>query len=341
MTQKPLLSLDSSGLGCESGRFHVDPWRPVDQAVITHGHADHARSGSKAYFCAEGSGDILRQRLSGDFQLTEVPYRKKFKLGKTWVSFHPAGHVLGSAQVRVEGLQSVWVVSGDYKRNADPTCEGFEEVPCDVFISEATFAMPVYHWKEGIEVVKDLQQWWSSEPNHPSILFCYAFGKAQRVLAELSKLTDRTVYLHGAIETLMPAYRNRNVSFVPNRTVSSVERGHAFAGDLILAPPSAHRSAWMKRFKNPQTAFASGWMQIRGARRRRGYERGFVLSDHADWSGLVRSILASQAKTVYLTHGQTEVLSRFLMEEHGLDVKPLKTRFGDEQIEEQFAESVS
>ena len=241
----------------------------------------------------------------------------------------------------MEGLQSVWVVSGDYKRNADPTCEGFEEVPCDVFISEATFAMPVYHWKEGIEVVKDLQRWWSAEPNHPSILFCYAFGKAQRVLAELSKLTDRTIYLHGAIETLMPAYRNRNVSFVPNQTVSSVERGYAFAGDLILAPPSAHRSAWMKRFKNPQTAFASGWMQIRGARRRRGYERGFVLSDHADWSGLVRSILASQAKTVYLTHGQTEVLSRFLMEEHGLDVKPLKTRFGDEQIEEQFAESVS
>ena len=324
---EPLLYLNNRGLVCDTGNFYVDPWAPVDRAVITHGHSDHARSGSKEYFFAEGCGEILKKRISGKPNLIEIPYRKKIKLGKSWISFHPAGHVLGSAQVRIETSNNVWVISGDYKRNYDPTCESFEEVNCDVFVSEATFGVPVYNWESGSQIVNKIFKWWTSEKKNPSILFCYAFGKAQRILAELSKLTDQNVFIHGAIEALMPAYRKKNIRFVNNLTVSSMNRNYNFFGDLILAPPSAHRSLWMKRFRNPQTAFASGWMQIRGPRIRRGYERGFALSDHADWKGLVKSILATKAKTIFLTHGHTEILSRYLIENYNLDVKPLTKNF--------------
>jgi putative mRNA 3-end processing factor len=326
----PLITVRPEGLYCESGGFFIDPWRPVDTALITHAHSDHARSGSSHYLATHISEGILRKRLGDSVSMRGVEYGEKIKLGETWVSFHPAGHVLGSAQIRVEHRDEIWVISGDYKRCADPTCTPFEVVPCNTFITEATFGLPIYRWDAGEVTCQKIYEWWQNDPERPSILFCYAFGKAQRVLSELRQLCDRPVYLHGAVHVLTEIYRQVGVPMVETIPASEMPRSYRFKGDLILAPPSGHRSSWMRRFHQPQTAFASGWMAVRGARRRRGYERGFVLSDHADWQGLVNTVLQTGAQTVYVTHGQSDVLSRYLREVHGLNALPLKTLFEGE-----------
>jgi putative mRNA 3-end processing factor len=326
----PLITVLQDGLYCEQGGFFIDPWRSVDLALITHAHSDHARAGSAKYMATHISEGILRKRLGTTTNLQGVEYGEKIKLGNTWVSFHPAGHVLGSAQIRVEYRDEVWVISGDYKRCYDPTCTPFEVVPCHTFITEATFGLPIYKWSTGEETCGHIYDWWQSDPERPSLLFCYAFGKAQRVLGELSKFTQKPVYVHGAIEVLTEIYREVGVKMIETIPTSEMPRDYKFKGDLVLAPPSGHRSSWMKRFQQPQTAFASGWMAVRGARRRRGYERGFVLSDHADWQGLVNTVLQTGANTVYVTHGQSEVLSRYLNEVHGLNALPLKTLFEGE-----------
>jgi putative mRNA 3-end processing factor len=325
-----LITVRQEGLYCEQGGFYIDPWRSVDCALITHAHSDHARSGANQYIATRISEGILRKRLGDEIHLQGVEYGEKLKLGNTWVSFHSAGHVLGSAQIRVECGDEVWVVSGDYKRCADPTCKPFEVIPCDVFITEATFGLPIYEWETGEATCRQIYEWWQSDLERPSLLFCYSFGKAQRVLGELCKFSDRPVYVHGAVHVLTEIYRQVGVKMLETVSTTEMPRSHKYTGDLVLAPPSAHRSTWMKRFVQPQTAFASGWMAVRGARRRRGYERGFVLSDHADWSGLVNTILQTGAKTVYVTHGQSEVLSRYLNETYSLDAQPLKTLFEGE-----------
>lgn len=325
-----LITVLPEGLYCEAGGFFIDPWRPVDTALITHAHSDHARSGSSRYFATQISQGVLRKRLGDRIDLQGLEYGEPVRLGETWVSFHPAGHVLGAAQIRVEHRDQVWVISGDYKRCADPTCAPFEVVPCDTFITEATFGLPIYKWETGKETCKQIYDWWQSDPERPSLLFCYAFGKAQRILSELQAFTDRPVYVHGAIHVLTEIYRQVGISMVPTIPASEMPRDYKFKGELVLSPPSGHRSSWMKRFQQPQTAFASGWMAVRGARRRRGYERGFVLSDHADWQGLVSTALQTQAKTIYVTHGQSDILSRYLTEVHGLNALPLRTLFEGE-----------
>ncbi|MGF1498893.1 MAG: ligase-associated DNA damage response exonuclease [Elainellaceae cyanobacterium] len=325
-----LVTVRSEGLYCEAGEFFIDPWKPVDLALITHAHADHARSGSSRYIATAASEGILRRRLGQDINLQGVAYGERLKLGHTWVSLHPAGHVLGSAQVRIEHRDEVWVISGDYKRGDDPTCAAFEVIPCDVFITEATFGLPIYRWDAGREVVGRIYDWWQSDLERASILFCYAFGKAQRVLSELTQFTDQPVYVHGAIQVLTDIYREQGIPMLETLSTSEMPRDHKYQGALVLSPPSGHRSTWMKRFKQPQTAFASGWMAVRGARRRRGYERGFVLSDHADWRGLLDTILGTGAKTVYVTHGQNDVLSRYLHEQHQIHAMPLETLFEGE-----------
>jgi putative mRNA 3-end processing factor len=325
-----LITVLPEGLYCPQGGFFVDPWRAVDLALITHAHSDHARSGCAQYIATQISEDILRKRLGDDIQFTGVGYGEKIKLGNIWVSFHAAGHVLGSAQIRVEYRDEVWVISGDYKRCFDPTCESFEVVPCNTFITEATFGLPIYKWDTGAQTCQQIYQWWQSDRDRPSLLFCYAFGKAQRILSELCRFTDRPVYVHGAIHGLTEIYRQLGVGMVETIPVSEQPKSYKFKGDLVLAPPSGHRSSWMKRFAQPQTSFASGWMAVRGARRRRGYERGFVLSDHADWQSLVNTVLQTGAQTIYVTHGQTEVLSKYLHERYGLNAQPLKTLFEGE-----------
>lgn len=329
-TQKmDLIRATDEGLYCEPGDFFIDPWRPVSRAVITHAHSDHARSGHKIYYANEKCVPLLKLRLGADLPVQAKKYGEVFAINGVKVSLHPAGHVLGSAQVRLEYQGEVWVASGDYKRTADPSCDPFEVVPCDVFISEATFALPIYQWDSGEITAEKMWSWWQSEPDRPSLIFCYALGKAQRILAELAALTQRKIFLHGAMQNLTAVYRAQNIPMAETALVADQPKDYDFKGDLILAPPSAHRSAWMKRFKDPQTAFASGWMQIRGARRRRGYEKGFVLSDHADWNELNQTIRETQAKVVFLTHGRTDVLQKYLKDQ-GQTVRLFKTEFEDQ-----------
>jgi putative mRNA 3-end processing factor len=330
-----LLTLTPEGLHCPAAGVWIDPWRPVPRALITHAHADHARPGCGTYWAIGSAEGILRRRLGAGIDLRPMAYGQERRIGDAAVSFHSAGHVLGSAQIRLEAAGERWLVSGDFKRDADPSCAPFEPVGTDVLISEATFGLPIYRWPPGAAVADQIRRWWKGVPDRPSLLFCYAFGKAQRLLAELQALgeTDE-VLLHGAVQALMEPYRQAGIAMVPTRPVSELPRSTPLAGRLVLAPPSAHRSPWMGRFRRPQTAFASGWMAVRGARRRRGYERGFVLSDHADWNGLVRTARESGARQIYLTHGQSDVLARYLREVEGMQADPLEGGFEAERSSE-------
>ena len=254
-------------------------------------------------------------------------YGESVDINGVRVSLHPAGHVLGSAQVRVEHRGEVWVASGDYKRAPDPTCEPFEPLRCHAFITEATFALPAFRWDTPDEVIREIAAWWDEmrEAGRSAVLFAYALGKAQRVLAELVRCTDRPVYVHGALTELVEAYRAAGVRLVETRHATEEARGTSFAGELIVAPLSARGSTWMRRFGDHSSAFASGWMRIRGARRRRGYDRGFALSDHADWDGLVATVAETGAERVFVTHGFTDPLARFLRE-RGVDAQAWRTQ---------------
>ena len=313
---RDLITASAAGLFCEAGGFHVDPAGPCEQAVLTHAHADHARLGSGAYLCAEPSVPFVRKRLGPDAAVRGVPYGERVPLGSAVVSFHPAGHVLGSAQVRIEVEGAVWVVSGDYKRAPDPTCAPFEVMPCDVFVTEATFALPIYRWPEAGDVLAEVLDWWDANrvAGVASILFCYAMGKAQRLLAELSRRTDRAVLVHGAGAVLTSLYREAGVALLPTTPVAEQPPRRSYAGELILAPLSASGSTWMRRFGPHERAFASGWMRVRGTRRQKGYDRGFVLSDHADWPALLRTIEETGARRVLVTHGYADELARYLAE---------------------------
>ncbi|HET6522246.1 MAG TPA: ligase-associated DNA damage response exonuclease, partial [Geminicoccaceae bacterium] len=246
-----------------------------------------------------------------------------------------AGHVLGSAQVRIEVDGEVWVVSGDYKRDADPSCEAFEVVPCDAFITEATFALPIYRWDPFDAVMDEVVRWWDANAalGRASVLFGYALGKAERLLAGIGeRAPGREVYTHGAVEPFVRAYRERGIALPP--TVPVAERaagGAGFRGALVVAPPSAFGSPWMRRFGDDAgTGFASGWMRVRGHRRRRGYDRGFVVSDHADWPGLLRTVEETGARRVFATHGYADALARYLREERGVRAARLETLYGGE-----------
>jgi putative mRNA 3-end processing factor len=319
------------GLHCPAGGFHIDPWGEADTAVITHVHGAHLRLGSRRYFCAAPSLPFLKKRLGPVAEAVAVPYGEPFRLGDVTASFHPAGHVLGSAQIRLESGGEVWVVSGDYKRAPDPTCAPFEVVPCDVFVTEATFALPIYRWDEPGRVVEGILAWWDANraAGMASVLFCYAMGKAQRILGELARLTDRTVRVHGAVENLTALYREAGVPLLPTRPVGESARGESFAGELVLAPPGAGGSTWMRRFKDRETAFASGWMRVRGTRRRKGFDRGFALSDHADWPSLLRTIEETGARRILVTHGYADELSGYLRE-RGRETGVIATQYEGE-----------
>lgn len=328
----PLIHPTDHGLHCPPGDFHIDPWRPVPRAVLTHAHADHARPGSGRYWAAASAVPLLRRRLGREADIRGLQWGEPFDLGPVRVSLHPAGHILGSAQVRVAHGDRVWVASGDYKRGTDPTCAPFQVVPCDTFITEATFALPAYRWPPVAEEVARIHAWWreNADAGRTSVLFCYALGKAQRLLAELMAHTREAVYLHGAMVPLTAAYRDAGIPLLETRPVAAAPEGERFERALVIAPPSAAGSTWMRRFRRPVTGFASGWMRIRGNRRRRGHDRGFVISDHADWPELLATIRDTGAREVLTTHGRGDELVRYLRE-RGLAARPLATLYGDDE----------
>ncbi|HTL45350.1 MAG TPA: ligase-associated DNA damage response exonuclease [Vicinamibacterales bacterium] len=318
------------GLFCEGGGFYIDPWQPVDRALITHAHADHASAGSRAYLCATPGAQILRRRLP-DATIASIDYGVPVTIGNVRVSFHPAGHILGSAQIRLERGGEVWVVSGDYKRAPDATCAPFEPLRCDVFVTEATFALPIYTWDPPSIVVREIVDWWHAarQEGRSCVLFCYVLGKAQRVLALLQPFADVPIRIHGALAGLTDAYRESGIALAATERITEDMRGPTLAGSLVLAPLSARGTVWMRRLPRPSTAFASGLMRVRGVRRQRGFDRGFVLSDHADWPGLLATIRETGAPRVFVTHGWSDALARYLAEA-GLETQVMRTAFEGE-----------
>jgi putative mRNA 3-end processing factor len=328
-----LLTMSPQGLYCARGGFHVDPWAPVPRAVLTHGHADHAREGSGSYLCAAPGLAIVQHRLPGTV-IEGWQYGERHTLGEVQLSFHPAGHVLGSAQLRLEAEGEVWVVSGDYKRAADPTCAPFELLRADVFLTEATFGLPVFRWDPTDTVIEDLLGWWESnrEAGRASLVFSHVLGKSQRLLAELALRTERRVFAHGAIAGMCDVYRDAGIRMLPVDRVADTAKGKDFAGELVLAPITARGTTWMRRFGDAAIALVSGFMRVRGERRRRSVDRGFVLSDHADWPALLDTIRETGASRVLVTHGYAVPLAQRLRE-LGLQAEALETPYGRDQEE--------
>jgi len=319
------------GLYCAAGDFHIDPWRPVERAIITHAHSDHARFGSEIYVCHRDTAPILRKRLGDDVTIETAAYGEILTRNGVEISLHPAGHVLGSAQVRVSLNGEIWVASGDYKLESDGVSPAFEALRCHVFITESTFGLPIYRWRPQAEIFAAIDAWRRENiaAGRASLLFAYALGKAQRLLAHVDASLGPIV-CHGAVEAINALYREAGIVLPPTRLATQMENKKEFGRALILAPPSAAASPWLKRFGDYSDALASGWMQVRGNRRRRGLDRGFALSDHADWPGLLAAIEATGAERVLVTHGYTEPLTRYLREQ-GLDARALKTAYGDDE----------
>lgn len=323
-----LIALTAKGLYCKQGDFYIDPWRPVKQAVITHAHSDHAYRGHGRYLVPRPGERLARIRLDEGAMITTQDYGRSTSVNGVKISFHPAGHILGSAQVRVEYKGEVWVASGDYKLTPDLTCDAFEPVKCHHFITEATFGLPIYRWPPTGQIFEEINTWWRRNiaKGKASVLFAYALGKAQRVMSGIDRELG-PIFTHGAVERLTEAYRESGVGLPRTRYAGDVTNKKEFAGSLIIAPPSAGGTTWLRRFGPQSTAFASGWMMVRGARRQRAVDRGFVLSDHADWPDLLTAIRQTGAETVYVTHGFAREMVRYLREVEGINAVPLKTQF--------------
>ena len=324
-----LLSPTDRGLFCEAGRFYVDPWSAVDRAVVTHAHGDHVAFGCGAYLAAAPGVGVLRRRLGSEARIRGVAYGETLDLHGVRVSLHPAGHILGSAQVRIEHAGEVWVVSGDYKTDPDPTCAAYEPVRCQTFVTECTFGLPVYRWPDSAGVFREIHEWWraNQEAGRATLLFGYALGKAQRLIAGLDPSLG-PILTHGAVESMAAEYREAGVTLPPTTHVAAAGRADWKRG-IVVAPPSAHGSTWARRFGPRSTAFASGWMALRGERRRGSVDRGFAISDHVDWPSLREAIAATGAERVWATHGYTAALERWLRE-HGMDAQAIATRYEGE-----------
>jgi putative mRNA 3-end processing factor len=334
----PLLEIDASGLWCEAGGFHIDPWNPVQRALITHAHGDHARVGSASYLCSEPCAPVLLERMGTEAAVESLPWGKQARIGEVTISFHPAGHVLGSAQIRVEHKGQVWVVSGDYKLAPDRTCTPFEPIRCNTFITESTFGLPIFRWPDRESVLTSIHDWWKAnqERGKCSVVFAYPLGKAQRVLAGLDAGIG-PIFCHGAVERMNRVYCASGVDLPATEYPGDTPKTHDWTRALIIAPPSAQGSPWMKRFGTVSTAFVSGWMRIRGTRRRKSIDRGFVLSDHADWPDLQRAIGETGAERVLVTHGYRAPMVRWLAEQ-GREAASLETRYEGEREEIQDEE---
>ncbi len=326
-----LIEFTNKGIYCSVADAYIDPWLPVNKAFITHGHSDHARYGSKKYIATRSAVPVIKLRLGSHIDITGVNYGEKLMLNGVSFSFHPAGHVIGSAQIRIEYKGEVWVVSGDYKTTFDGLSEAFEVVKCHHFITECTFGLPAFTWESDDILRTKINTWWQSNAsrNQPSIIGAYALGKAQRIL-NMADNSIGPVYGHAAIENVNTVIRSQRVNLPESRKIDLNDRKVDYGKALIIAPPSAIQSAWADRFKDHQAAIASGWMAIRGTRRRRNVDTGFVVSDHADWHGLLGAVKETGAEYIYTTHGYTEIFARYLTET-GYNAQVVMTQFGEDE----------
>lgn len=328
----PLLIFNDKGIYCKQADVYIDAWKPVDKCIVTHGHADHSRWGHKQYITQHNNIPIIKHRL-GDIVVSGKDWGETFTINGVKFSLHPAGHIMASAQVRVEYQGEVWVFTGDYKTEDDRISEPFELVKCHTLITECTFGLPAFKWQPQSEVFKEINEWWASNKaeGRTSILFGYTLGKAQRLMKHLDLSIGR-IFTHGAVENmtevLRPYYDLPETTLITRDTTKD-----QIKGNIIIAPPSAHGSTWIRRFVPFVTGSASGWMTFRGARRRQAVDRGFVLSDHADWDGLLSTIKATGCEKVIATHGYSEIFARFLREEMGYDAMTAETHYAEETAE--------
>lgn len=329
-----LLRFTDIGLYCAAGDFYIDPWRPVEKAVITHAHSDHARAGHGAYLCHHDTLPLLQLRL-GNHPYQSVDWNETIYINGVKISLHPAGHIIGSAQVRLEYQGEVWVVSGDYKTENDGISGSFEPVACHTFITESTFGLPIYQWKPQSAIFSEIQTWIEKNRSegYASVLFAYSLGKAQRILQAIVPITDE-IYVHGAVWNTHETIVRNGITLPKIKRVTPDIPKAALKGSVVIAPSSAQDSPWLKRFHPYKTGVCSGWMQVRGNARRQNADAGFALSDHADWQGLLSTVKATGAKRVYVTHGFQSAFSRHL-NETGIESYEVRTEYGGEDGDEQ------
>lgn len=329
-----VLTVNKNGIYCPQADLYIDPWKRVDTALITHAHADHSRWGMKRYVAHKDSVPVMKLRLGGTIKVRGVEFGESFSINGVKISFHPAGHIVGSAQIRLEYRGEIWVVSGDYKLEDDGLSPAFESVKCHSFITESTFGLPIYQWQPQEEIFAQINQWWreNAAEGKVSMLAGYSLGKAQRILQGLDQSIG-TVFTHGAVENTNKVLRDHGIPLAPTTHANTIKdpkgRRKEIATSLVIAPPGAIGTSWSRRFEPYSTAVASGWMNTRAGRKRREADRGFVLSDHADWNGLNEAVKATGAEKIFVTHGSTEIYTKYLCEQ-GYDARILKTQFEGE-----------
>lgn len=328
-----LLQFTARGIHCPPADIYIDPWQPVDRAMITHGHADHSRYGSKHYMATSAAAPAIQYRL-GDIDMQTVEFGETTVINGVKFSFHPAGHILGSAQIRVEYKGEVWVASGDYKLEDDGLAEPFEPIRCDTFITESTFGLPVYDWKPQAEVFANINAWWRENAAQGKVSFLtgYSLGKAQRILQGLDPSIGK-IYTHAAVENLNEVIRGQGIMLPETIRATKEVPYKDYNTNLVLAPPSVLNSNWMKKLKPVSVGICSGWMSLRGPRRRKAVDRGFVLSDHVDWKDLNTAIAATEADRVIVTHGYTKVYTRYLRS-LGLRADEAETEYTGETLDD-------
>lgn len=338
-----LLEFTDRGIFCRQANVYLDPWKPVDKALISHGHSDHAYAGHKQYLSTTGALPVIRHRLYLHDNIQGVEYGEVTQINGVKFSFHPAGHIPGSAQIRVEYKGEVWVFSGDYKLQDDGISMPFEPVKCHTFITESTFGLPIYKWKPQAEVFAEINQWWEKNKaeGKTSVITGYTLGKSQRILKNVDTSIGK-IFTHGAVDSVNIVLRKQGLQLPPAPRITNEIPKNDIIGSLVICPPSAVGSPWMKRFLPYSLGVASGWMRLRGTRRRRGADRGFVLSDHVDWDELNRAIAETGAERVFVTHGYTEIFAQWLRD-RGMDAKEVKTKFEGElgEMAESTTESVA
>ena len=339
-----MLKFDANGIFCPQANIYIDPWKPVARALITHAHSDHARPGSKHYMAHYDALPVLRLRLGKDIDVQGVAYGESFSINGVQISFHPAGHIIGSAQIRLEYKGEIWVVSGDYKLQHDGVCTPFEPIRCHHFITESTFGLPIYKFPEPKEVHDDINSWWrqNAAAGINSVIIGYALGKAQRIIHHLDADIGK-IFTHGAVDNINTVLSDIGIAIQATERVIATTQKKDIQGAIIVAPPSAIGTPWLNRFGKYSLGVCSGWMQLRGARRRRSADRGFIMSDHCDWQQLNDAIKATGAENIYVTHGYKSIYAKWLTEAYGLNAVEVDTLYeneGEELQEESLTDTV-
>ena len=319
--EENLIKYKDGNLYCELADIWIDPSKPVKRALITHAHFDHFTFGCEEYLSTKETAVLIKKRVGDNVNIKPFDYGEEFKINGINISFHPSGHILGSSQIRFIFAGEKWLITGDYKLQKDETCKKYEIVKTDYLISECTFGLPIFKWDQTKNVAINISKWITNSPDKTSLLFCYSLGKAQRLLNEISKTDfEGNIYTHASIHKMNDCYRELGICIKDTIKIENKKKIDQLKGNLILLPPSLSKGSYLKNFKNIQTAFASGWMSIRALRNRSGYDKGFAISDHADWEGILEVVKKSEAKNVFFHHGDSEALSKYLSEKESINV---------------------